>query len=102
MKRTIVSILRILLGLYVVDRIAGIIMARLTANSDTVAVGRISHIVYEDTPDVLILGSSRAEHHYVSTILADSLGMNVYNAGIDGAEGINVQLPLLEIILQRN
>lgn len=34
--------------------------------------------------DVLILGSSKAKHHYVPQVLADSLGMSVYNAGADG------------------
>lgn len=34
--------------------------------------------------DVVIMGSSRANHHYVSSVLTDSLGMSVYNAGVDG------------------
>lgn len=34
--------------------------------------------------DIIIMGSSRANHHYVSSVLADSLGMSVYNAGVDG------------------
>ncbi|MDD7342518.1 MAG: hypothetical protein PUG64_02455 [Bacteroidales bacterium] len=34
--------------------------------------------------DVLILGSSKAKHHYVPQVLADSLQMSVYNAGADG------------------
>ncbi len=34
--------------------------------------------------DVLILGSSKAKHHYVPQVLGDSLGMSVYNAGADG------------------
>lgn len=34
--------------------------------------------------DIIIMGSSRANHHYVSSVLADSLGVSVYNAGVDG------------------
>ena len=34
--------------------------------------------------DIIIMGSSRANHHYVSSVLANSLGMSVYNAGVDG------------------
>ena len=34
--------------------------------------------------DIIIMGSSRANHHYVSSVLADSLGLTVYNAGVDG------------------
>ena len=34
--------------------------------------------------DVIVLGSSRARHHYSTRMIADSLGMTCYNAGIDG------------------
>lgn len=36
-----------------------------------------------DTP-VLIVGSSRAAHHYVSNIISDSIGLDVENIGRDG------------------
>lgn len=35
--------------------------------------------------DVIVIGSSRACHHYVPQILSDSLGMTVHNCGKDGA-----------------
>lgn len=35
--------------------------------------------------DVVIIGSSRAQHHYNTKILEDSLGMSVYNCGRDGS-----------------
>ncbi len=34
--------------------------------------------------DILILGSSRANHHYVPSVLEDSLGLTCYNAGEEG------------------
>ena len=34
--------------------------------------------------DIIIMGSSRANHHYVPSVLTDSLGVSVYNAGVDG------------------
>lgn len=52
-----------------------------------VAKGRIKveyHACMESDEDVLILGSSRAAHHYVPQILSDSLGMKCFNAGQDG------------------
>ncbi len=36
--------------------------------------------------DILIFGSSRANHHYVPQVFADSLGMSVYNFGRDGMD----------------
>lgn len=34
--------------------------------------------------NILIFGSSRAAHHYVPSILSDSLDMSCYNCGMDG------------------
>ena len=45
---------------------------------------RQQYVLNESNDDLLILGSSRASHHYVPNILADSLGMSCYNAGSDG------------------
>lgn len=46
---------------------------------------RIHHYINKEcTDDILIMGSSRARHHYVPSILSDSLGANVYNCGVDG------------------
>lgn len=38
----------------------------------------------ESQDEFIILGSSRAAHHYVPQIFEDSLGMSCYNAGSDG------------------
>ena len=40
--------------------------------------------IKQQEADVLILGSSRARHHYNPQILSDTLDMSVYNAGRDG------------------
>lgn len=34
--------------------------------------------------DIVVVGSSRAAHHYVSRKIADSLAMTAYNVGLDG------------------
>lgn len=36
--------------------------------------------------DVIILGSSRATHHYIPSIISDSLDMSVYNCGHEGMD----------------
>ena len=45
---------------------------------------RQQYVLNESKDDIIILGSSRASHHYVPSILSDSLGMSCYNAGSDG------------------
>jgi hypothetical protein len=50
--------------------------------------------------EILIIGSSRANHHYVPSIFEDSLKASFYNAGRDG-NGTFYQLALLKTILKR-
>lgn len=63
-------------------------------------IHKIHSIMTEETPEMLILGSSRAVYHYDPEILKDSLGMTVYNAGLEGL-GTSVAYVLLQGISQR-
>ena len=57
-------------------------------------------LVMKDRHDVLILGSSRAHHHYDAPFLRDTLGVDVYNAGFDG-NGVVLADGVLEMVLNR-
>lgn len=46
--------------------------------------GRQVYCINKSHEDILILGSSRASHHYVPSIISDSLHQSCYNAGSDG------------------
>lgn len=61
---------------------------------------RIQQTAFVQESDVVVMGSSRAHHHYVSNILADSLGMTAYNAGVDG-NGIVLASGLYELMAER-
>ena len=50
--------------------------------------------------DLVILGSSRACHHYVPDIIADSSGLTCFNAGFDG-NGVILSCGILQLILER-
>ncbi len=52
------------------------------------------------SPEILVLGSSRASHHYVSSIMTDSLHLSTYNGGIDG-QGVPVAYGILKGVNQR-
>ena len=54
----------------------------------------------KDEYDVLIMGSSQAQHHYVADLLADSLHQSVYNAGMDGY-GIIMMNGIYQMISER-
>jgi hypothetical protein len=50
--------------------------------------------------DILVFGSSRANHHYVPEVFEDSLKMTFYNTGRDAA-GILYQTGVLRSVLKR-
>lgn len=81
----IVCALAVIAGVAVVDKVAGAGMNRLLdAVPVTQDIGKGRFAINEVETDVVIVGSSRANHHYVSTMIADSLGCSVYNVGRDG------------------
>ncbi len=45
---------------------------------------RQQYVLNEAKDDIIILGSSRASHQYIPSIISDSLGMSCYNAGSEG------------------
>lgn len=52
------------------------------------------------TSDILIMGSSRAHHHYSSSVINEVTGKTVYNAGFDG-NGIVLASGLYEMVSER-
>lgn len=44
----------------------------------------LQYVAYDCDKDIVILGSSRAIHHYDDKLIEDSLGISTYNAGMDG------------------
>jgi len=50
--------------------------------------------------DVIIMGSSRASHHYVPEIISEKLGMSCFNAGQDG-NGIILQYGRWKMLSER-
>jgi hypothetical protein len=60
----------------------------------------IYDLVKRDKYDILIMGSSQANHHYVPQIIADSFNKSVYNAGMDG-NGIVLMNGIYKMIAER-
>lgn len=63
-------------------------------------LARRNYALNKSEDDCLILGSSRATHHYSPSIIHDSLNISVYNAGLDG-HGISYVDGVLKIRTQR-
>ena len=94
------SVFIVLCGCVCVDLYVGVVGNRLLRNvpNTTSEIACTNYCMTEATADVVIIGSSRANHHYVSSLIADSLNMTVYNAGRDGMDFIYNSCTLYSII----
>ena len=71
-----------------VDRLVGATIlglknAGLKRNPESMSL-KTSYTVEKVTTDVVVIGSSKASHHYIPDMLARHLGMTAYNCGRDG------------------
>ncbi len=61
-----------------------------------------NHLYYDDMDDeLLVFGSSRAQVHFSSKIITDSLGLKTYNFGLPGASINYSYIQLREILKHR-
>lgn len=60
---------------------------------------KIKYLVNDVHEDVLLMGTSRCNLHYVPSIISDTLGMSVYNGGIDASNNIYAHFLMLNHIL---
>jgi hypothetical protein len=97
MKIFIKYLLILLVGIVVLDfanrALFSYVFSHLPAHSKIRS--DFSYVLNEEQSDVLILGSSRASHHYNPQIFIDSLHKTCFNAGQDGQPIYNQYLNLL-------
>jgi hypothetical protein len=97
------AILKVLSFLFLIVAFDGIIGYSLRTYYFKQSSGVLSRTTYAissvKTPG-LILGSSRASHHFISDVLSDSLKMPFYNAGKDG-QSIFYHYAVLKGVLKR-
>ena len=99
MKKLLISLLLICIAVLAVDRIGGLGMQWVSRNSQDVLSPKLWYIQDSIHEDVILMGTSRCHHHFVPSILADTLGMSVYNAGVGGSGNIFSHYMLLCHIL---
>lgn len=84
MKSFIIKIITFLALVVLFDYIFGITMSYVVNHINVGGQGRDNHICNKAIEDILVFGSSRAVHHYNSSMMEESLGMSCYNCGEDG------------------
>ena len=62
---------------------------------------RTTYAIEKTNADILVLGSSRAIHHYEPEVFEDSLKLSFYNAGRDGEESSLFHYAILKGVLKR-
>jgi hypothetical protein len=88
MKKFLVRIIVFFVAVAIIDILFGMCCDYMYENSKSGDSRKINYAIIECNADILIMGSSRANHHYNPQILSDSLGLSCYNLGIDGSGAI--------------
>lgn len=85
----------------IIDLSLGSIAKRIFYLQKTGKFARITYAINIDSSEVLIMGSSHANRHYVPEILEKELNMTCYNAGVQG-QGMTFLIALQKMILKRH
>ena len=90
MKKFLINITIFFTIVAVVDFAAGHFFFKLQSSYAKGGAGSEYYICNNLIEDILVMGSSRAAHHYVSQFFSDNIGLSCYNGGQDG-NGIVMQ-----------
>lgn len=102
MKRLLLSFLFIVLAFFIVDRLGGKVMWWINQHTQDIMAPKLRYLANAVDEDIILLGTSRCNFHYVPSILADSLDMSVYNGGIDASNCIYAHYFVLNQILRHH
>ena len=100
MKEFIIKVFIFFTLVVFVDYLFGVVCSFMIKESKGGVTRQMHNLCFEDQYDILIMGSSRAHHHYVPEIIADSLGATVYNSGQDG-NGFILHYGVLQMVWKR-
>ncbi len=101
MKKFLSKIVLFIFCVVLLDLIYGALFSTLRSNAKGGITHKIEYIANASKDDIIVLGSSRAVHHYNPQILEDSLGLTCYNCGEKG-NGIVLAYARFKMITQRH
>jgi hypothetical protein len=94
------SIFLLFILIILFDQICGSLLRKYYFSQTSGLGYRTTYSIDSTQAEILVLGSSRANHHYVPEVFEDSLDMSFYNTGRDG-NFILFNYALLKSILKR-
>jgi hypothetical protein len=78
------KILLFFVALVLVDLVLGFLLRQLYFRQQSNPLFRTTYTLRHMDKEVVILGSSRANHHYTDSVFKKKLGKSYYNGGVDG------------------
>jgi len=99
-KSLIFKIFIFLILLYSIDQLVGLGLKKLYFSQKAGAAYRTTYAIDSTTAEILVFGSSRANHHYVPEVFEEGLSMSFYNTGRDG-NGFLFSYAVFKAILTR-
>lgn len=100
MKQFLIKVFAYICIIFGIDLLLGYAFNHMVKGAVGGNNGRINYICNQTNEELLVFGSSRADHHYNPKILMDSLGVTCYNCGEEG-NGIILNYGRFLMILQR-
>lgn len=99
-KRFFKSIIIVISGVIIVDVAIGSGLKCLYKNQSSGLLYRANYAIETTTADILVLGSSRANHHYDPKVFEENLNATFYNGGRD-AQGAVYSCAVASSVIQR-
>lgn len=100
MKKFVLKVLLFFACVVVMDFAFGLFFSYLRAHAKGGSTANCEYIANKATDDIIILGSSRATHHYIPQLIEDTLGASCYNCGEEG-NGVVLAYGRLKMLTNR-
>lgn len=100
MKKFVLKVLLFFACVVVMDLAFGHFFSYLRTHAKGGSTANCEYIANRCQDDIIILGSSRATHHYIPQIIEDSLGVTCYNCGEEG-NGVVLAYGRLKMLCNR-
>ena len=84
MKTFVLKVLLFVACVVLMDCASGYGFSWMRRHAKGGSTANCEYIAHRADEDIIILGSSRATHHYIPRIIEDSLGLSCYNCGEEG------------------
>jgi mRNA-degrading endonuclease RelE of RelBE toxin-antitoxin system len=91
----------ILIILFIIDFGIGKLLKGLYFTQVNGGDYRLIYAISKSSEDIIILGDSRAQHHYIPTVFREKLNLTCFNAGRAGGQSIIYHYAVFRAILDR-